>query len=75
LTTPIPERFGGGGIPDAATMAIAVEGLAYGDAGVTMAAMWAGSAALLIGLCGTEAQAAILPAFGSDPDHRSTVAL
>ena len=43
----VPEQFGGGGIPDTVTQMIAVEGLAYGDPGITMASVWGGAAALL----------------------------
>jgi alkylation response protein AidB-like acyl-CoA dehydrogenase len=75
LVVNTPERFGGGGIADAVTQTLAVEGLAYGDAGITMAAVWRAAAALLIGLCGTEEQAAaLLPSLGTDPDRRSAVA-
>ena len=76
LTTPIPEAFGGGGIPDAVTQMIAIEGLAYGDPGITMAAVWDGAAASLIGLCGTaEQQQAHLPRLAVEADHPSGVAL
>ena len=76
LTTPVAEHHGGGGIPDAVTQVLAVEGLAYGDPGLTVAAVWRGAAALLIGLCGTEEQqAAFLPAMASDGARHSAVAL
>jgi alkylation response protein AidB-like acyl-CoA dehydrogenase len=76
LTTPVAEEHGGGGIPDAVTHILAVEGLAYGDPGLAMAAVWRGGAALLIGLCGTdEQQAAYLPAMVDDATRRSAVAL
>jgi alkylation response protein AidB-like acyl-CoA dehydrogenase len=75
LTVAVPEKFGGGGIPDAVTQMIAVEGLAYGDPGITIASVWGGAAALLIGLCGSEAQTGLLSHLGRDPEARSAVAL
>lgn len=76
LTTLIDEAHGGGGLPDICTHMIAVEALAYGDPALTMAAMWSGAAAILIGRCGTAAQAAeLLPALASDADRHSAVAL
>ena len=76
LTTLVDEAHGGGGLPDICTHMIAVEALAYGDPALTMAAMWSGAAAILIGRCGTAAQAAEwLPALASDADRHSAVAL
>ena len=76
LTTPVAEAHGGGGIPDAVTHILAVEGLAYGDPGLAMAAVWQGAVALLIGLCGTEEQQAVfLPAMVTDAARRSAVAI
>ena len=76
LTTLVDEAHGGGGLPDICTHMIAVEALAYGDPALTMAAMWSGSAAILISRCGTAAQAAEwLPPLASDPDRHSAVAL
>jgi alkylation response protein AidB-like acyl-CoA dehydrogenase len=76
LTVPVAEQYGGGGIPSVTTQLAAVEALAYGDAGLTMAAMWNGGAALIIGRCGTaEQQAAWLPGLGGDSARRSSVAL
>lgn len=75
LTVPVPEQFGGGGIPDAVTQMIAVEQLAYGDAGITLAAMWSGSAALLLARHGTEEQTALLRELAGNPDSRAAVAL
>jgi alkylation response protein AidB-like acyl-CoA dehydrogenase len=76
LTVPVAEQFGGGGVPSVATHLAAVEALAYGDAGLTMAAMWNGAAALVIGQCGSpEQQAAWLPGLGDDSTRRSSVAL
>ena len=76
LATVVDEAYGGGGVPDICTHMIAVEALAYGDPALTMAAMWSGSAAIVIGRCGTDAQrAALLPTLAADPDALSTVAL
>ncbi len=76
LTVPVAEQFRGGGIPSVTTHLAAVEALAYGDAGLTMAAMWNGGAALIIGRCGSPAQqAAWLPGLGGDSNRRSSVAL
>jgi alkylation response protein AidB-like acyl-CoA dehydrogenase len=76
LTVPVAEQFGGGGVPLVTTHLAAVEALAYGDAGLTMSAMWNGAAALLIGRCGSAAQqAAWLPGLGGDSTRRSCVAL
>lgn len=75
LTVPVPEEFGGGGIPDTVTQMIAVEQLAYGDAGITLAAMWSGSAALLLARHGTEQQTALLRELAGNPDSRAAVAL
>ena len=76
LTTVVDEAHGGGGVPDICTHMIAVEALAYGDPALTMAAMWSGSAAIVIGRCGTDEQrAAHLPTLAADPDAQSAVAL
>lgn len=75
LTVPVAEEFGGGGIPSALTQMVAVEGLAYGDAGIAMAAIWNGAAALTIGLCGPQQHEELLSRLASDPDARSAVAL
>jgi alkylation response protein AidB-like acyl-CoA dehydrogenase len=75
LTVPVPEEFGGGGTPDTVTQMIAVEGLAYGDAGITLAAIWSGAAALLIARHGTKEQTALLPELAGNPASRGAVAL
>ena len=76
LTAPVPERLGGGGIPDAVTYVLAVEGLAYGDPGLAMATVWAGAPAMFIALCGTTTQQdAYLPAFADGPSNRGAVAV
>ena len=75
LTAPVSEELGGGGIPSAVAYTTAVENLAYGDAGVTLAAMWSGAPSLLISLHGTaEQQAGVLVA-SKNLDNRGSVAL
>jgi alkylation response protein AidB-like acyl-CoA dehydrogenase len=76
LTAPVATDFGGGGVPTSATQTAAVDALAYGDAGLTMAAVWSGAAASLIGTLGTEAQRqAHLPRFASDATAHGAIAL
>ena len=76
LTAPASEDHGGGGIPDTLTHLVALEGLATGDPGIAIAAMWSGGSALLVGLCGTAAQQyAYLPRLASDRQGRGGVAL
>ena len=76
LTTPVSTDFGGGGVPTSATQTAAVDALAYGDAGMTMAAVWSGAAAAFIGALGTDAQRqAHLPRFATDASARGAVAL
>ncbi len=48
LTVPVPESLGGPGIGDAGTWLIALENLAYGDAGITLGAITTGCAAMLL---------------------------
>lgn len=75
LTVPIPEEFGGGGVPDTITQLLAVENLAFGDAGITMAAVWSGTAGGLIARHGTPSQTDGLRILASSPDARGAVAL
>jgi alkylation response protein AidB-like acyl-CoA dehydrogenase len=76
LTTPVSTDFGGGGVPTSATQTAAVDALAYGDAGLTMAAVWSGGAAAFIGALGTDAQRqAHLPRFATDASAHGAVAL
>jgi alkylation response protein AidB-like acyl-CoA dehydrogenase len=49
LTQPVAEELGGTGIPDTVTQMIAAENLAYGDAGITLAALWNGAVAYVLG--------------------------
>ncbi|MBF4162712.1 acyl-CoA dehydrogenase family protein [Nocardioides acrostichi] len=75
LTAPIPEELGGGGVPDAVTQLVAVERLAYGDPGITMAAVWSGAAGGLIARHGTPEQTERLRGLASSRDARAAVAL
>ncbi len=76
LLAPVDERFGGGGRPTAPTQCAAVEALAYGDPGLTMAAVWSGAVTEILAMVGTEGQqAAVLPRFASDPMAHGALAL
>ncbi len=75
LAGSIAESHGGGGVLDAVTEAIAVENLAYGDPGITLAAFWSGAAAYLLGMHGTAEQSGILRTVASDAAWRGSVAL
>ncbi|MFD7056580.1 acyl-CoA dehydrogenase family protein [Streptomyces mirabilis] len=75
LTMPLSEELGGGGIPDTVTQMIAVENLAYGDPGLTMAALWGGAPALLLSRHGSPEQTANLGRLTRDPQARGAVAL
>ncbi len=75
LTAPVSEELGGGGVPGVVTQVAAVESLAYGDAGITLAALWSGAPSLLISEHGTAAQQATLRTSGVDLDTRGSVAL
>ncbi len=76
FTTSVAEEFGGGGLPDALGRLMAVEGLAFGDPGITAAAVFSGQAATLIGLCGTADQrAAHLPSLATDTNRRTACAI
>ena len=76
LTAPVPESFGGGGLPDAVTHVLAVEGFAYGDPGVALAAAWGGVPALVLARCGAaEQQQRYLPSFATDAGARGALAV
>jgi alkylation response protein AidB-like acyl-CoA dehydrogenase len=76
LTTLVGEAFGGGGIPTIGTHMVAVEAMSYGDPGLTVAALWAGAGAILLGQCGTADQTkAYLPTLATDASASSVVAL
>ena len=76
LTAPIEVAFGGGGVPSLATQTAAVDALAYGDPALTMAAVWSGAAASLIGSLGTDRQKQDhLTRFATDESAHGAVAL
>jgi alkylation response protein AidB-like acyl-CoA dehydrogenase len=75
LTVPVPEELGGSGIGDAATWMIALENLAYGDAGITLAATSIGNAALLLARHGGAEHEATLRQLVSDAAACTVVAL
>ena len=75
LTVPVPEELGGGGVPDAITQMIATENLAYGDPGITLAAVWSGAAAFLLARHAAPEQAHLLAGLVADADARGSLAL
>jgi alkylation response protein AidB-like acyl-CoA dehydrogenase len=76
LAHPVPEEYGGGGVPDAVTQCVAAESLAYGDPGIALAALWSGAAGLVVAMCGSaEQQQQVLPRLATEPDARGAVAL
>jgi alkylation response protein AidB-like acyl-CoA dehydrogenase len=75
LTMPVAEEFGGEGVPDTVTQMIAVENLAYGDPGITMAAVWNGAVAFALGQHGGQTHRQLLTRLISNPDLRAGLAL
>jgi len=75
LTVPVPEELGGSGIGDTATLMIALENLAYGDPGITLAAFSSGAAALLLARHGGSDHAALVRSLITEPGTRAAVAL
>lgn len=75
LVAPVSEERGGGGIPDVGAQMIAVENLAYGDPGITMAGVWSGAAALLLSRHGREDQIDLASALMANLAARGSVAL
>jgi alkylation response protein AidB-like acyl-CoA dehydrogenase len=76
LTVPVSDTHGGGGVPDAVTQCVAAEALGYGDAGIALAALWSGAAALMIGTCGDAAQQReVLPRLACDSGSRGAIAM
>ena len=75
LTSPVSEKFGGSGVPGSLSRMVAVRNLAFGDAGIAMAAVWSGAVAGLIGEHGTDEQRLALPILAADPSARCAVAL
>jgi alkylation response protein AidB-like acyl-CoA dehydrogenase len=75
LTVPVPEERGGGGVPDTLTQLVAIENLAYGDPGITLAAVWSGSAAFVLARHAAPEQDGLLAALMGHPDARGSLAL
>jgi alkylation response protein AidB-like acyl-CoA dehydrogenase len=75
LTQAVDEKLGGSGVPDVLTHMIAAENLAYGDPGITLAAMWNGAVAFLLGKHGAETHPAQVTELLSDMDVRAGLAL
>lgn len=76
LTSPVAERFGGGGVPDVISQLLAIEGLSWGDPGIAAAIAFSGVPAVLIGAIGTAAQQqAWLPSLAINESSRSSCAL
>jgi alkylation response protein AidB-like acyl-CoA dehydrogenase len=75
LTQAVDEKLGGSGVPDTLTHMIAAENLAYGDPGITLAAMWNGAVAFLLGKHGAETHREQLTELLSDMNVRVGLAL
>ena len=75
LTVPVPEQFGGSGVPSSLSRMVAVRNLAFGDAGIAMAAVWSGAVAGLIGEHGTGEQKQALSKLAGNPQARCGLAL
>jgi len=76
VTSPVPEQFGGQGVPSLTSALRIAEELAWGDPAIALGALTAGHAALLIAECGSEAQKARwLPRFVGENPLRASVLL
>lgn len=75
LSVPVAEDLGGDGVPDALTQMIAIENLAYGDPGITLAAVWHGAVAYAVGQHGAATHRALLSTLMSDAGARAGLAL
>ncbi len=75
LTQAVDESLGGSGVPDTLTHMIAAENLAYGDPGITLAAMWNGAVAFLLGRHGSQTHGEQLTQLISDTDVRAGLAI
>ena len=74
LTVPVAEHLGGNGVPSSLSRMVAVRNLAYGDAGIAMAAVWSGAVAGLVAEHGTTAQRQRLSGLVTDPSTRCGLA-
>src|SRR5258706_44697 len=76
VAAPVPEEFGGQGIPALSSALRIAEELAWGDPAIALAALTAGHAALLIAECGSAAQKThYLPRFAAESPLRASVLL
>lgn len=75
LTQPVPEALGGSGVPDAVTHMVAVENLAYGDAGIALASLWNGAVAHVLAQHGGNTHRQQLDDLMSRPELRAGLAL
>lgn len=75
LAVPVPEELGGAGIGDAATLMVALENLAHGDPGITLAAFNSGAAALLLARHGGDEHAELVRRLTTEARARAAVAL
>ncbi len=76
VAAPVPEEFGGQGVPGLHSALRIAEELAWGDPGLAIAALGSGHAALLIGECGAPQQRArYLPGFAGPKPPRATLLL
>lgn len=75
LLVPVPEELGGDGVVDTQTQMVALEGLAYGDAGIALAAAWHGAVCLALGQHGAATHAELLASLLGNPDLRAGLAL
>ncbi len=74
ISTPTPEEFGGQGIFDAVTSVMIAEEIAFGDPGVAFSVLWAGAAATVIDIAGSDSERAeLLPQLADGA--RASVAL
>lgn len=56
ISTPIPEEFGGQGVFDAVTSVMIAEEIAFGDPGVAFSVLWAGAAATVVDIAGSDSE-------------------
>jgi alkylation response protein AidB-like acyl-CoA dehydrogenase len=75
LVAGLRAEHGGDGLIDAATQMVAAENLAYGDPGITLAALWSGAAASLLSEHGTAEQGERARQLSRDGAARAAVAM
>ena len=75
LVAGLRAEHGGDGLIDAATQMVAAENLAYGDPGITLAALWSGAAASLLSEHGTAEQGERARRLSRDGAARAAIAM